>query len=84
MDPNVTPTSGALLEARLDGAASHGETTSTTMPPGIVAGTETIVFYTLFFLIHTRLATLFTAMAILVLADVVMRLHWANRRLRAD
>jgi hypothetical protein len=71
-----------LLEARLEGAASRGETTSTTMPPGIIAGTETIVCYTLFFLMPLYLATLFTLMATLVLANVAMRLHWANRRLR--
>ncbi|HZM97606.1 MAG TPA: CDP-alcohol phosphatidyltransferase family protein [Vicinamibacterales bacterium] len=74
----------ALLEARREGAASRGETTSATMPPGIIAGTETIVFYVLFFLMPARLATLFTLMAILVLANVAMRLYWANRRLRLD
>jgi phosphatidylglycerophosphate synthase len=74
----------ALLEARLEGAAARGETTSTTMPPGIVGGTETIVFYVLFFLMPSRLAMLFTLMAALVLANVAVRLHWANRRLRTD
>ena len=74
----------ALLEARLDGAAAHGETTSVTMPSGIVAGTETIVFYVLFFLMPSRQAALFTLMAMLVLANVAVRLYWANRRLRAD
>lgn len=72
----------ALLEARREGASAPGETTSATMPPGIVAGAETIVFYVLFFLIPARLAILFTIMAILVLTNVAVRLHWANRRLR--
>lgn len=72
----------ALLEARQNGAASRGETTSATMPPGIVGGTETIVFYTLFFVMPAHLGTLFTVMAALVLANVAMRLNWANRRLR--
>jgi len=72
----------ALLEARREGSAARGETTSATMPPGIVAGAETIVFYVLFFLMPARLAILFTIMAVLVLANVALRLHWANRRLR--
>jgi phosphatidylglycerophosphate synthase len=74
----------ALLEARLDGAASRAEATSVTMPPGIVAGAETIVFYTLFFLMPSQLTTLFTVMAVLVTANVPVRLYWANRRLRPD
>jgi phosphatidylglycerophosphate synthase len=73
----------ALLEARHEGAASRGETTSATMPSGIIAGTETIVFYALFFLMPSRQAMLFTLMALLVLANAVLRLHWASRRLRA-
>jgi phosphatidylglycerophosphate synthase len=74
----------ALLEARGEGAAAHGETTSATIPTGIVAGTETVVFYTLFFLMPSRQAMLFTLMALLVLVNVAVRLHWANRRLRAE
>jgi len=74
----------ALLEARLDGAASRAEATSVTMPSGIVAGAETIVFYTLFFLMPSQLTTLFTVMAVLVTANVPVRLYWANRRLRPD
>jgi phosphatidylglycerophosphate synthase len=74
----------ALLEARHEGAAARNETTSTTMPPGIVAGTETIVFYTLFFLMPSHLTMLFTLMAVLVLANVAVRLLWANRRLRLE
>jgi hypothetical protein len=74
----------ALLEARLEGASSRGETTSARMPPGIIAGTETIVFYVLFFLLPARLSALFTLMAILVLANVAVRLYWANHRLRSN
>ncbi len=74
----------ALLEARGRGAAARGETTSATIPSGIVAGTETVVFYSLFFLMPRYQATLFTLMAILVLANVAVHLHWAKRRLRAE
>jgi phosphatidylglycerophosphate synthase len=74
----------ALLEARHEGAASHGEITSAAMPPGLVGGTETVVFYVLFFLFPSRQAILFTLMAVLVMANVALRLHWARRRLRPD
>ena len=72
-----------LLEARLEGAASRRETTSATIPSGIVAGTETLVFYVLFFLMPSRQAMLFTLMAVLVLANVPVRLYWARRHLRS-
>lgn len=71
----------ALLEQRQQGAASHGELTRVTMPTGLVAGTETVIAYSLFFLAPSRLPLLFTLMAGLVLVNVVMRLVWAARRL---
>ena len=74
----------ALLEARGEGAAAQGETTSATIPAGLIAGTETIVFYTLFFVVPSRQVMLFTLMAVLVLVNVALRLHWANRRLRPE
>ncbi|MGD9902782.1 MAG: CDP-alcohol phosphatidyltransferase family protein [Vicinamibacterales bacterium] len=71
----------ALLEQRQQGAASRGELTTVTMPPGLVAGTETVVAYSLFLLWPAALAPLFTAFAALVLAGVVLRLRWASRHL---
>jgi hypothetical protein len=71
----------ALLEMRREGAATRGETTTITMPPGIIAGAETVVFYTLFFLLPAHQAALFTLMAVLVLANVALRLYWAARHL---
>jgi phosphatidylglycerophosphate synthase len=73
----------AVLEMRREGAAARGETTTITMPPGIVAGTETVVFYSLFFLLPSHQTTLFTVMAALVLANVALRVYWAARHLRA-
>jgi phosphatidylglycerophosphate synthase len=73
----------AVLEKRGDGATARGETTTITMPPGLVAGTETVVFYTLFFLLPSSQTLLFTTMAVLVLAGVAQRLYWATRHLRA-
>lgn len=73
----------ALLEKRRQGALSRGEITSITMPPGLVAGTETVVFYALFFLLPSRQVMLFTLMALLVLVNVGQRMYWAARHLRA-
>lgn len=72
----------ALLEQRQAGAAARGELTTVTMPPGLIAGTETVAFYTLFLLLPGRLTILFTVMAGLVLLTVMLRLWWAYLHLR--
>jgi len=69
----------ALLEQREQGARATDEITAVTMPRGLVAGTETVVAYALFFLLPARLPELFALMAILVLATVGQRLVWAKR-----
>ncbi|MDQ2665640.1 MAG: CDP-alcohol phosphatidyltransferase family protein [Gemmatimonadota bacterium] len=71
----------ALLERRDLGARSRGELTSITMPAGVVGGTETILFYTVFFLLPDRLVVLFGVMSALVLASVGQRIFWAARQL---
>ncbi|NUR33500.1 MAG: CDP-alcohol phosphatidyltransferase family protein [Gemmatimonadaceae bacterium] len=72
----------ALLERRGDGARARGELTSVTMPAGLIGGTETIVFYTLFFAWPAQLVALFAVMTALVLVTVVLRLAWAIHHLR--
>ncbi len=72
----------AVLERRDAGAKRRGELTTVTMPPGLVAGAETVVLYTLFLLFPGRLAELFGLMAALVYATVVQRVVWARRHLR--
>ncbi len=72
----------AVLERRGAGARARGELTTVTMPPGLIAGAETVVLYTLFLLVPSRLAELFALMAALVYATVVQRLVWAWRHLR--
>ena len=69
----------ALLEKRGAGARARGELTSVAMPEGLVGGTETVVFYTLFFLWPAHLVTLFLVMAGLVVVTIVLRLIWAVR-----
>ncbi len=55
--------------------------TSIHMPGGIIGGTETIVFYTLFFLFPGRIVLFFTAMALLTAATIAQRLMWAIHHL---
>jgi phosphatidylglycerophosphate synthase len=55
--------------------------TSMEMPTGLIEGAETILFYTLFYLLPGYIAILFTAMAILVLFTASQRVWWAYRHL---
>ncbi len=69
----------AVLEKRASGASATGELTTVTMPPALVAGFETVVFFSLFFMFPGHLATLFGAMSVLVGINIVQRLLWARR-----
>ena len=71
----------AVLEGRQSGATSRGELTTVTMPPGIIAGTETVVLYALMLALPAWRATLFWLMGGLVCVNVVQRLWWARREL---
>lgn len=74
----------AILERRDRGAAATGELTTVTMPPGIVAGTETFVFYSVFVAWPAWRAQGFVVMGALVLLNVVQRLRWGVRHLPRD
>lgn len=69
----------AILERRDLGASAKGERTTVTMPPGLITGAETFVFYVLFLLFPTHLPLLFTLMSIGVVATIVQRIVWARR-----
>lgn len=69
----------AVLERRAAGAEARGERTTVTMPPGLIAGTETIVFYTSFLAFPARTPELFGVMAALVYLTVGQRVWWARR-----
>ena len=71
----------AILERRNLGAAATGERTTVTMPPAIVAGTETVIFYSIFLLVPAWAPSIFWLMGSLVLLNVVMRLAWAWSRI---
>jgi phosphatidylglycerophosphate synthase len=73
----------AVLERRNLRQPGSGSLTSITMPAGLVAGTETIVFYGLFLLFPAQLVPLFFLMAALVVVSVTQRAVWAARTLRA-
>jgi phosphatidylglycerophosphate synthase len=72
----------ALLEKRRYGASAQGELTTITMPGGIIEGTETVIFYTLFLLFPGALVPLFWTMSLLVVVTVAQRLVWALRHLQ--
>lgn len=72
----------AILERRNRGAASTGELTTVTMPPGLVAGAETLLLYAAFILWPTWRAEGFVLMGVLVMLNVLQRLWWGRRHLR--
>lgn len=72
-------TLATLLEKR--NRPSVGRLTSMEMPTGLIEGAETMIFYTLFYLLPSQIALLFTIMAILVGFTAAQRVWWAYRAL---
>lgn len=72
----------AVLERRGAGAAARGERTTVTIPPGLIGGAETVVFYALCFVLPGRLVLLFGVFAGLVMATAAQRVAWGVRALR--
>jgi uncharacterized membrane protein HdeD (DUF308 family) len=66
-----------LLHKR--GAVSSAAVTAVTMPPGLIEGAETILFYLLFLLWPDGLFLLLLLLALLVYVTVVQRIWWAYR-----
>jgi phosphatidylglycerophosphate synthase len=71
----------AVLEKRGSGAAARGELTSVTMPRGLVAGTETVLFFTLFLLLPAQYVPLAWLMSGGVAVGIGQRVAWATRHL---
>ena len=69
----------AVLEKRSTGAVATDELTTVTMPPALVAGFETVVFFALFFIFPERVTLLFVIMSAMVSVNIVQRLVWARR-----
>jgi phosphatidylglycerophosphate synthase len=71
----------AILEQRQAGARARGEITTITMPPALIAGTETVVIYALFLGVPSWRLPLFLGMGALVCVNILQRLWWARRAL---
>jgi phosphatidylglycerophosphate synthase len=72
-------TLAAILEKRR--RATSDRLTTIEMPTGLVEGAETILLYSLWFLLPAYVGWMFLAMAALVLFTVGQRLWWAYRHL---
>lgn len=72
----------ALLEKRKAGREGRGEQTSITMPSGIVEGTETLIIFTLFYILPHKLDLLYIIMSISLLPGIGFRLAWAWKNLK--
>lgn len=73
-----------ILEQRRQGAKVRGDLTTLTMPTGLIEGTETVVFYTLLFLLPGWIVPLFLLMGALLVVTIVQRLVWAARYLSSN
>ena len=80
----INTASWMFLAAILEKRASKNIDTQTTivMPSGLVAGFETILFFSAFLLFPSQVITLFIIFSILVLVTVLQRLIWAGQKLR--
>ncbi len=69
----------SILEKRSAGRAHSGETTTVTLPPALIEGTETIVLFTLALAIPAWADTVFVVMALGVIVSVLQRAVAARR-----
>jgi phosphatidylserine synthase len=70
----------SILEKRRAGS-EEARLTTVDMPSGIIEGTETIVFFTLFLLVPSAYTVLAWTMAALTAATIAQRAAWARRML---
>ena len=80
----INTASWMFLSAILEKRALRNTVTQTSiiMPSGLVAGFETILFYSVFLLFPSQVITLFMIFTMLVLITVLQRLIWAGQQLR--
>jgi phosphatidylglycerophosphate synthase len=71
----------AILEKNKFGSKRNGELTSVTMPPSLIEGAETVIFFSAFIVFHRSAELLFLLFAFLVLITAIYRLVWASKRL---
>ncbi len=69
-------------ELELDWIGLTGELTTATMPVGLIEGTETMIFFTMFIGCTWMLFELYVIFGGLVWANVIHRLVWAHNHLK--
>ncbi len=69
------------LSALLERRGIRSGATGVVMPPGLIAGAETIVFYAALIVLPRQLSLIAWTMAVLVLAGATQRVAWAARNL---
>jgi phosphatidylglycerophosphate synthase len=75
----------ALIEKKSNNRIKESEgeqLTSLVMPTGIIEGTETVVFYTLFFIFPSQVLWLFLLMSLLTASGAVQRWIWAVKNIK--
>jgi len=72
----------SILEKRSLGSKQKGELTTVTMPPALIEGSETMIFFTLFIIFPGYLTFLYGIFTIGVIANIVQRLVWAYQVLK--
>lgn len=63
----------SILEKRAVGARQQGETTTVTMPPALIEGTETIAIFTVALAVPQWADAVFVAMAVAICVGIVQR-----------
>ena len=71
----------AISEKQAQESKTSREDTTVIMPSGLIGGMETILMYSLFFVIPERIAALFSIMSILAGLTICQRLIWAMVKL---
>lgn len=61
--------------------AGRGELTTVTMPPGLIGGFETVIFFSCFLIFPQYATHLFFLMGFMVCLTIVQRLFWARSNL---
>lgn len=74
----INAASWLYLAALLEKRHARQESTSINMPRGLIEGSETIFFYSLFIIFHNLLPILFSLMALLVIITIFQRISWAE------
>ena len=72
----------AVLEKRNAADSGSQGKTAVVMPAGIVAGTETLIIYSIFILFHEHAFIIFNITTVLVLLTILQRLIWGVKNLK--